>query len=76
MCTLELLQKYLEGAPIDMMLQDDPNLLFEDIQEGLVQLRDLWPAELVSPQALSDSEPKHLVLAVRALSSGGPPQSF
>jgi len=76
MCTLELLQEYLEGAPIDLMLQDDPSLLFEDIREGLVQLRDLWPAELVSPQALSESEPKHLVLAVRALSSSGPPKTF
>eukprot|EP00240_Pyramimonas_obovata_P005734 CAMPEP_0118935828 /NCGR_PEP_ID=MMETSP1169-20130426/15851_1 /TAXON_ID=36882 /ORGANISM="Pyramimonas obovata, Strain CCMP722" /LENGTH=333 /DNA_ID=CAMNT_0006878893 /DNA_START=72 /DNA_END=1073 /DNA_ORIENTATION=- len=68
MGSLALLHKFLEGAPIDMMIEEDPKLLFEDLEGGLMQLRELWPEDVLHPTALSQSEPTHLVLAIRALS--------
>lgn len=37
-CTIELLHKFLDGGPIDAMIQEEPSLLFEDVREGLVQV--------------------------------------
>lgn len=70
MRNLELLNRYLEGAPIDDMIQDDPWLITgsqELLHEAVVKVRELWPEELVSKEALSVSEPKHLVLALRSM---------
>ena len=43
-------------------------------QVGLRRLRELWPG--LTPQALGDSEPLHLSLAVKALGLRGPPKGF
>jgi len=72
--TLKLLRESLEGAPVDGMLQEDPWLMFEDLSDALVQLRELWPSSIVSPEAFSQSEPAELVLAIRALSPQGVPR--
>jgi len=67
---LELLNRNLEGAPIDEMIQDDPWLITgsqELLHEAVVKVRELWPEALVSKEALSASEPKHLVLALRSM---------
>lgn len=42
----------------------------------VLQLRQLWPEDLVGPQALRDSDPRELVLAVRSLSPQGPPKRY
>lgn len=43
-------------------------------QVGLRRLHELWPG--LTPQALGDSEPLHLSLAVKALGLSGPPKGF
>eukprot|EP00959_Pyramimonas_sp_CCMP1952_P060326 1260513-Pyramimonas_sp.AAC.1 len=74
MGSLALLHEHLAGAPIDLMVEEDPLILFEDLKDGLVQLRELWPDDVLHPKALSQSEPTHLVLAIRALSPQGGPR--
>lgn len=72
-----LLRQELHGADNDFMFQEDPIILFEPIpslQVGLTRLRELWPG--LTPEALGDSEPLHLSLAVKALGLNGPPKSF
>eukprot|EP00976_Prorocentrum_cordatum_P035770 727294-Prorocentrum_minimum.AAC.1 len=76
MGSLALLHEHLAGAPIDLMVEEDPLILFEDLKDGLVQLRELWPDDVLHPKALSQSEPTHLVLAIRALSPQGGPRRF
>ena len=62
------LRQGLPGANIDMMVQEDPAILFENkqsVSKGLRELRDLWD---VDETALSNSNPWELVLAIRTLS--------
>lgn len=56
--------------------QEDPTILFEDIESlkiGLERLKDLWD---VDEQAMANSEPLELALAVKALGLSGPPKKF
>lgn len=69
----ELLRQTLQGADVDRMIEEDPLLLFTDIHSGIRRLRELWD---VDPQALRNSDPAELALAVRALSDSGPPKRF
>jgi hypothetical protein len=41
---------------------------------GISRLHELWPD--LDEQALRDSDPYELALAVRALSTAGPPEKF
>lgn len=74
--TLSLLHATLPGAPIHLMCQEDPFFMFEDVSDALVELRDLWPADMLVSEALKDSEPQELVLAIRALSPQGAPKTM
>jgi len=68
---MDLLRKWLAGADINAVVMRDPQLIFlPGLLTGLQQLRDLWD---VDEQALADSDPMELALAVRALSNVGPP---
>lgn len=58
----------LPGANIDLMVQEDPTILFEDkhsVSSGLRELHDLWD---VDETALSNSNPWELALAIRTMS--------
>ncbi|DBA96723.1 TPA: hypothetical protein ACH3X1_015565 [Trebouxia sp. C0004] len=69
----DALRGSLPGANIDMMVQEDPTILFEDKQSlstGLRGLHDLWDVDEV---ALGNSNPWELALAIRAMSEQGPP---
>jgi len=71
-----MLREGLAGADIDFMLTEDPALLFEDLpslQTGLRRLHELWD---VDEQALRNSDPVEVALAVRALSDSGPPHTY
>lgn len=63
----------LPGADVAAMVQEDPALLFVELQSGIEQLHDLWE---VDEDALAASDPAMLGLAVRALSRAGPPHRF
>lgn len=71
-----VLREGLAGAEVERVMEADPGILFEDpksLAVGVEQLHDLWD---VDEAALQASEPFHLALAVKALSSSGPPASF
>ncbi|KXZ43717.1 hypothetical protein GPECTOR_82g251 [Gonium pectorale] len=51
------------------MITHDPGLPWVVNERGLQELRQLWPSDLVDAQALQDSDPRELALAVRFLSS-------
>ena len=71
----DALRGSLPGANIDMMVQEDPTILFEDKQSlstGLRGLHDLWDVDEV---ALGNSNPWELALAIRAMSEQGPPNT-
>lgn len=71
----DALRGSLPGANIDMMVQEDPTILFEDKQSlstGLQGLHDLWDVDEV---ALGNSNPWELALAIRAMSDEGPPDT-
>ena len=58
----------LPGANIDLMVQEDPTILFEDkqsVSSGLRELHDLWD---VDETALTNSNPWELALAIRTMS--------
>ena len=44
------------------------------LEVGLERLQELWPG--LTPDALGNSEPLHLSLAVKALGLTGPPKGF
>ena len=67
----------LRPACPPLPLQEDPLILFEPVpslEVGLERLRELWPG--LTPDALGNSEPLHLSLAVKALGLTGPPKGF
>lgn len=71
-----VLRDGLPGANIDMMVQEDPTILFEDRQtlsSGLRELRDLWD---VDETALGNSNPWELALAIRTMSDQEPPETI
>ncbi len=71
----DALRGSLPGADIDMMVQEDPTILFEDKQSlstGLRGLHDLWDVDEV---AQGNSNPWELALAIRAMSEQGPPNT-
>lgn len=71
----DALRGSLPGANVDMMVQEDPTILFEDKQSlstGLQGLHDLWDVDEV---ALGNSNPWELALAIRAMSDQGPPDT-
>lgn len=55
------------------MIEEDPKLLFLDIEAGLQRFRELWD---VDAEALRNSETFEVALAIRALSESGPPSKF
>lgn len=61
-------QKPAANAPLTSCTSRAPR------QVGLRRLRELWPG--LTPQALGNSEPLHLSLAVKALGLSGPPKGF
>ena len=68
----QLLQS-LPGSLFSRMCETDPTILLEtdsNLGSGLQGLRDLWD---VDASALADSDPADMILAVRAMSSSGPP---
>ena len=70
------LRDSLPGANIDMMVQEDPTILFEDRQtlsSGLRELHDLWD---VDETALGNSNPWELALAIRTMSDQEPPETI
>eukprot|EP00775_Hariotina_reticulata_P007785 gene7785-7983_t len=71
---LEVLSSGLPGANIADMMQEDPALLFEELESGLPKLHDLWPG--LDASTLAASDPAELALALRALSDQGPPRRY
>lgn len=72
----QLLYTGLEGADIDFLIQEDPEVLFigvENIEVGIKELKQLWN---VDSTALRNSDALELGLAIRALGPGGPPEFF
>lgn len=72
----QLLYTGLEGADIDFLIQEDPELLFiglENIEIGIKELRSLWD---VDSNALRNSDALELGLAIRALGPAGAPEWF
>lgn len=72
----DALRGSLPGANIDMMVQEDPTILFEDKQSlssGLRELHDLWDVDEV---ALGNSNPWELALAIRTMSDQEPPRTI
>ena len=70
------LRDSLPGANIDMMVQEDPTILFEDkhsLSTGLRELHDLWD---VDETALGNSNPWELALAIRTMSDQEPPDTI
>ena len=66
----------LPGANIDMMVQEDPSILFEDkqaVSSGLRELHDLWD---VDEAALGNSNPWELALAIRTMSDQPQPETI
>ena len=71
------LARHLNLLAPSLPLQEDPLILFEPVpslEVGLERLRELWPG--LTPDALGNSEPLHLSLAVKALGLTGPPKGF
>lgn len=71
-----ILRQGLVGADTDAMFEEDPSILFEDLESlrvGLRRMDELWPG--LSPSTLEQSDPQELALAVRALGLSGPPKS-
>jgi hypothetical protein len=54
--------------------QDHPWVLLEDVEAALPRLHELWPG--LDEDALANSHPAHLALALRALSQQGPPARY
>ena len=46
------------------------------VHAGVARLRELWGEESFDEQALASSEPTGLALALRALTSRGPPEAL
>lgn len=57
-------------------MQEHPYIVFEEVESGLKQLRDLWPADMVDDSTLGGSQHHELVLAIRALSNSGAPKKW
>ncbi|GLC44829.1 hypothetical protein PLESTB_001209500 [Pleodorina starrii] len=69
-CSLSLLSSFaLPPEVVQEMISHDPGLPWVVTERGLAELRQLWPPDLVDTQALRDSDPRELALAVRALST-------
>lgn len=64
-----LSRHHVPRAVINAMVMHDPGLPFCTTEAGVLELRQLWPESLVDEQALMDSDPRELALAVRALST-------
>jgi len=64
-----LLAEGLRGADVAAVIMQDPEILLMDLEYGLQELHSLW--EGLEPQALANSEPNELALAVRALCNAG-----
>lgn len=63
-----ILRGSLPGANIDMMVQEDPTILFENtdsLSVGLQELHDLWD---VDETCLNNSNPWEIALAIRTMS--------
>ena len=57
------------------MLEEDPRLLFDDdVESGVEGMYRMWPQ--LTPDALANSCAVELCLAVRALSTSGPPRAM
>jgi len=70
-----ILRGSLPGANIDMMVQEDPTILFENkesLSVGLQELHDLWD---VDETCLRDSNPWEIALAIRTMSESEHPQN-
>lgn len=70
----EILRDGLKGADVDAIFEEDPTILFEDpesLRTGLRRMRELWD---IDEEALENSFPDELALAVRALGLKGPPK--
>ncbi|GIL56204.1 hypothetical protein Vafri_11647 [Volvox africanus] len=68
--SLRLLDKFsLPDSLVQAMIIQDPALPWVLTERGLVELRNLWPPDLVDTQALLDSDPRELALALRAVST-------
>jgi hypothetical protein len=63
----------LPGLDVDEMVQEDPLLLFSDLQWALKQFSELWD---VDAEVLQNSETAEVALAIRALSKSGPPKKY
>lgn len=62
----------MASEPLKPLLVADPfpiRSLHPSFRSGVLELRQLWPESLVDEQALMDSDPRELALAVRALST-------
>ncbi|KAF8061920.1 hypothetical protein HT031_004180 [Scenedesmus sp. PABB004] len=59
----------MPGADIAGMVQEEPVLLFEELEPSLPRLHELWPG--LEPAAFAASDPSELALALRALSDKG-----
>ncbi|GLI61696.1 hypothetical protein VaNZ11_004174, partial [Volvox africanus] len=69
-CSLLLLHKFsLPHSFVEAMITQDPALPWVLTETGLVELRKLWPPDLVDVQVLLDSDPRELALALRAVST-------
>ncbi|GIL88178.1 hypothetical protein Vretimale_14095 [Volvox reticuliferus] len=68
--SLMLLDKFsMPNSLVEAMITQDPALPWVVTERGLVELRKLWPPDLVDTQALLDSDPCELALALRAMST-------
>jgi hypothetical protein len=71
----ELLKEGLPGAEMERAWEEDPTILFEDLESlevGLKRLKELWPS--AGRITFANSDPDELALAVRALGLRGPPK--
>ena len=57
-------------------VQEHPFIVYEEIESGLKQFRELWPTEIVDDATLAGSTHHELVLAIRALSEKGAPKKW
>jgi hypothetical protein len=73
---VEVLTAELPGANISGMVEEDPRLLFEELESSLPRFHDLWPGQLLDDSAFAASDPTELGLALRALSDKGPPRKY
>jgi hypothetical protein len=70
--SVDVIKKELPGVSADKLVEMEPRMLFDDIGEGLVALRELWPEEAFrTSEAENPFFAEELALAIKALNGKG-----